>query len=508
MALSAVRLRPGSAVLVRRPVGGCRLEVGVLVVAAVLGAVATTYLAVAGPNVGIHLLGEHLWFFGSSSAPPPNVGRWSAVALNNIALGVFAGAWLLVGLVVRRAGVSARVLLVVGTVWSIPLVIAPPLFSPDAFTYTALGAALNHGVDLYQFGPGAAGPIAAIRGAEPSWLNTPSAYGPLFLDLMGALSRLLGEHMLQVLVALRLLTLAAVGVLAMLLTRLARLHERGVVRALWLGVLNPLVLLSAVSANHNDTLMMVLLVAGLFLAVRGHPLLGIVVCIAAADIKVTALAGAAVIGVDYALRQRGWPARARALAGSGLLAVGAFVVSVQLSGRGWGWLHTLSIPGQAFEPVTPMTAIAFTLNAQAPPTGIVLALGSAVCAVVILGLLTRLPSWGLIRVTAWVMLTLVFFSPVVWGWYLLWPVLLFAATAGRREAQLIVVLSVTLLFNTLPGGQETLQLLGRRPAGDQLTLVLLTALILYFALSAVVRRLGTQHRIRPKPPEVGAAVPP
>jgi len=70
-----------------------------------------------------------------------------------------------------------------------------------------------------------------------------------------------------------------------------------------------------------------------------------------------------------------------------------------------------------------------------------------------------------------------------------------------------VVLSVALLFNTLPGGQETLQLLGRRPAGDQLTLVLLTALILYFALPAVIRRLGTQHRIRPRPPEVGAAVP-
>jgi len=125
LALGAVRLRSCSAVLGRRPVGGRRLEVGVIVVAAVLGAVATTYLAVAGPNVGIHLLGEHLWFFGSSSAPPPRVGRWSAVALNDVALGAFAVAWLLVGLVVRRAGVSARALLLMGAVWSIPLVIAP-----------------------------------------------------------------------------------------------------------------------------------------------------------------------------------------------------------------------------------------------------------------------------------------------------------------------------------------------------------------------------------------------
>ncbi len=507
MALSAVRLRPGSAVLVRRPVDGRRLEVGMLVVAAVLGFLATAYLAVAGPNLGIHLRAGHLWFYGSSTAPPLSLGRWSAVALNNIALGMFAGAWLLVGLVVRRAGVSARVLLVVGAVWSIPLVIAPPLFSPDAYTYAALGAALNHGVDPYQFGPGAAGPISAVRGVEPFWLNTPSPYGPLFLDLMGGLSRLLGEHMLQVLVALRLLTLAAVGVLAMLLTRLARLHGRGVVRALWLGVLNPLVLLSAVSANHNDTLMMVLLVAGLFLAVRGHPLLGIVVCAVAADIKVVALAGAAVIGVDYALRQRGWAARARALAVSGLLAVGAFVAFVQLSGRGWEWVHTLSIPGQASEPLTPLTAIAFALNARTPPTTTVLLLGSVVCAGVIVGLVTRLPSWGLVRVTAWVMLTLVVFSPVVWAWYLLWPVLLFAATAGRREAQLVVVVSVAMLFTTQPGGHEAVLLLGR-PTGDRVTLVGLTTLVLYFAVPAAVRRLGTQHRVRPRPPEVGAAFPP
>ncbi len=78
------------------------------VVGAVLGVLATGYLAVAGPNVGIHLQGNHIWFYGSSGAPPPRVGRFSAVALNNMALGVFAVAWLMVGLVVRRGGVAVR----------------------------------------------------------------------------------------------------------------------------------------------------------------------------------------------------------------------------------------------------------------------------------------------------------------------------------------------------------------------------------------------------------------
>ncbi len=484
-----------------RPLGGRPLEVGMFVVGAVLGVLATVYLAVAGPNVGIHLQGDHIWFYGSSGAPPPRVGRFSAVALNNMALGVFALAWLMVGLVVRRGGVAVRALLVVGAVWSVPLVIAPPLFSPDALTYTALGAALNHGVDLYQIGPGAAGQIAAVRGAEPSWLYTPSPYGPLFLDLMGGLSRLLGEHMLAVFVALRLLTLVGLGAIAVMVARLARWHGRGVGRALWLGVLNPLVLISAVSANHNDTLMMVVVLGGLFLAMRGHPLLGIVVCVVAAGIKVVALAGAAVIGVDYALRRCGWSAQARALAVSGLLAVGGFVASVQLYGRGWGWVRTLSIPGAAHEPLAPMTAIADVLNPATPPTHLVGLVGSVVCAAVIVGLLTRLPSWGLVRVAAWVMLALVVFSPVVWAWYLLWPVLLFAAIAGRREAQMLVVVSIGMLFTTLPGGQATLLLLGR-PAGDQVMLVGITVLVLFFAVPAALRRLGPRPPHQPNEPSL------
>jgi len=247
--------------------------------------------------------------------------------------------------------------------------------------------------------------------------------------------------------------------------------------------------------------MMVVVLGGLFLAVRGHPLLGIVVCVVAAGIKVVALAGAAVIGVDYALRRCGWSAQARALAVSGLLAVGGFVASVQLYGRGWGWVRTLSIPGAAHEPLAPMTAIADVLNPATPPTHLVGLVGSVVCAAVIVGLLTRLPSWGLVRVAAWVMLALVVFSPVVWAWYLLWPVLLFAAITGRRETQMLVVVSIGMLFTMLPGGQATLLLLGR-PAGDQVMLVGITVLVLFFAVPAALRRLGPRPPHQPNEPSL------
>ncbi len=56
-------------------------------------------------------------------------------------------------------------------------------------------------------------------------------------------------------------------------------------------LLNPLVVLTLVGGAHNDGLMMALLVAGLALAVRKHPVWGIVVCALAASIKAPAALG-------------------------------------------------------------------------------------------------------------------------------------------------------------------------------------------------------------------------
>ena len=213
-----------------------------------------------------------------------------------------------------RRGIRARWLLVLGLVWSVPLVIGPPLFTADPWFYTAIGNGVQLGVDPFEQGPGVLGDIEAVRGAEEFWRFSPTPYSPPFVALLSGLSWLLGQDVLAQLVAIRVLCVAAWAVCAVVVCRIARHLGGSPAVAMWLGAINPLVLLHLVSGAHNDALMLGLLLPGLLLALKGRPLLGILLCVAAAGIKATALIVVLVIGVDWARRQTTWPARLRALA--------------------------------------------------------------------------------------------------------------------------------------------------------------------------------------------------
>ena len=448
-----------------------RVRAVILVLAGLLGTASTAYLAIAGRRVGITLVAAHLWFFGDVDTPPAQLAPPALLVRTELALGALAIAWLLAGLAMRH-GASARSLTVVGVLWAIPLLLGPPLFSSDAYAYTAIGAAVHHGVDPYSAGPGAAGDIPAVRGSEMFWRYSPTPYSPPFTALLAGLSALFHEHLLQVLVAFRVLCLGAWVSLFPLVRSLARRCGRSPATAVWLAVINPLMLINALSANHNDVLMLALVAAGILLALADRPLQGVLCCVAAAGIKVVALGIVLVIGVDRARRAATTAGRVRALALTGLLGAGAFALSVQLSGYGWGWLRTLSVPGKAIEPLAPLTAVAMTLDAAEPPLASVRRIGIFAGAILCLLLLTRLGRWGLPRVCAWILMVVIAAGPVVWPWYLLWPFTLFAVAGGRKERVLVVVGSVSLLFVTLPGGFPALHLLGR-PRADHLVLLCL-----------------------------------
>jgi alpha-1,6-mannosyltransferase len=439
--------------------------------------VGTGRLALAGRAVGSGLSAPGLWFYDTPAqvlGADPDVA--SALVAPFTAVAVWAAGWLVAGLA-RRRGASVRSLLAVGTVWTLPLLLAPPLFSPDVYAYTAIGAAIQHGVDPYLHGPGAAGDIAAVRGAEPFWRDSPTPYGPPFLALLSLLSRLFDEDLLSVLLALRVLSVAAMVTLAFSVVGLARRWGVDPARAVWLGVVNPLVLVHAVSANHNDVLMLALVLPGLLLASSGRPLWGAVLCGAAAGIKVTALVVVLAIGVEHARRQRGWWRRLRALLAAGVVGTGTFVVLAEAAGYGWGWLANLSVPGRAVVPLTPSTALAIAVDAGHPPLHAVRLVVSGVGAILCLLLLTALPRWGLARVTGWLLLVVVAVGPVVWPWYLMAPIMVFATSGERRERQVVVLLSVVMLFVLFPGGRPTLVLLGS-PQAEWLVLGALAALLL------------------------------
>ena len=465
----------------------------ILVLSALLGTAATTYLAAAGQSLGGHLDAPDLWLYDDPpSLSPETLGYEAARSWSAAALGLLALAWLLSGLAVRR-GVAVKWLLLVGALWSVPLLIGPPLFTADPWFYTAIGASVQNGVDPFQYGPGVLGDVEVVRGAERFWRFSPTPYSPPFVSLLSGLSGLFDQDLVSVLVAVRVLCVASWAVCALIVCRIAARLGGSPAVAMWLGGINPLVLVHLVSGNHNDALMLALLLPGLLLALYDRPLLGILLCVAGAGIKATALIAVLVIGVDWAQRQDGWPARLRALALAGGLGAGAFALSVQLTGWGWTFLDNLDTPGKALEAMTPTTALAFALDVDDPPIDGARQAGVVVSVVLGLLFLTRLRRWGLVRVTSWIALTVILTGSVVWPWYFVWPTLLFAAAGVAAERVLVVVWSVVLLFTVLPGGHSVTDLY-ERPLVDQIVLGVVGAAVLAGLVHVLVAR-----RRRPRP---------
>ena len=149
----------------------------------------------------------------------------------------------------------------------------------------------------------------------------------------------------------RVLALCGVALIVWALPRLARRCDLDAGLALWLGAANPLVLFHLVSGIHNEGLMIGLMLAGLELGLRApggrtscstRDLLGAVVIVAAAAVKLPALL-ALVSSGWRAARRRDGRVRDVGVVAALLSAVAAavFVVLGVGSGLGFGWTGTL-----------------------------------------------------------------------------------------------------------------------------------------------------------------------
>lgn len=415
----------------------------------VLGLAGTAFLALGGETAGALPVRELL-------APS---SLHAALGLVGVYFGVvlLIAAWLLLGRLVRSADPpSPRALLAVLAVWAAPLLIAPPLFSRDVYSYLAQGAMVDAHMDVYTHGPALLGGPLADEVA-PLWRHTAAPYGPVFLGVAKVLSALTRGEIPAGLFGMRLVALLGVALMAAALPRLARHSGADPAAALWLGALNPLVLLHLVAGAHNDAIMLGLLGVGLVAALGRWPVLGAVLVTLAALVKAPAVLGLAAV-VVLQVRAGRRPAQA---VGTTVLAAGATTVAATAAaGTGYGWIGALDTPVSAHNWALTsilgratgalLERVGSDLAPLAVPVWHALGLVAAVTAVLVIWIRLRpRPVYALGLSLA----AVAALGPAIRPWYALWGLFLIAAAAPSTSVRhRVAAVTGVLALSVLPSG--------------------------------------------------------
>jgi hypothetical protein len=243
--------------------------------------------------------------------------------------------------------------------WSLPLLLAPPLFSRDAYSYAGQGRIVHIGLDPYRYGPAAIAEQYS-QNVDPMWLYTPAPYGPLQLQIQHLIVDIAGpNHPYAAAVAMRLPALVGVALIAFLLPRIASRFGYDVGLTTWFAVLNPLVVMHLVGGAHNDALMLGLMVLGIYLAIEKRPWLAAVAIAVAGAVKAPGLVAILLVAALEARRRRGRvptvPEVFREVTRIGGACVAAFLAITIACGLGLGWLGALGVPGVVRSVLSPVT---------------------------------------------------------------------------------------------------------------------------------------------------------
>ena len=407
----------------------------------------------------------------------------AALACSATGIGLLVLCWFLIGRLAvpgRPRRLSRRQLNATLAMWAVPLMVVPPVFSRDVYSYLAVGQMMVQGDNPYASGPydtlGDADPFA--HQVDARWQHTASPYGPAFLLIARGVVTVVGDHVVLGVLVQRLVEVLGVALIVWALPRLARRLGLDPVSALWLGALNPLVLFHLIAGGHNEALMIGAMLAGLVLALptpgavtrwrSGPPgvVAGTMLITVAVGIKITAALALAFLVVALARRSGGrWRDLIRWAAGIGTVAAVTFALLTLAAGMGFGWIGALGAPGS----VRSFLSVSTSLGVGAGQLGLLLGLGdhtqSAIDVLQPVGtglglLIAAVVLWRCWR-HGWEPLfglgigmgAVVLLSPVIQPWYLLWAALpLAAATADPRVRRVAVWLTAVFSVIIMPNG--------------------------------------------------------
>jgi alpha-1,6-mannosyltransferase len=460
----------------RRPVGesdGRALAAGELAAMARVrrfGAVGTVMMAIGALGAGARPVVQDP-VFGVRLLNLPS--RIQTVALTMTVTGVviMVLAWLMLGrYVLRPRCMQTSELYRTLWLWMAPLLLAPPMYSKDVYSYLAQSQIARQGGDPYRVGPvqGLGLDHVLTMSVPTIWRDTPAPYGSLFLWIGEGFAKITGEDIVWGVFCHRLIALTGLMLILWALPRLARRSDVAVVSAVWLGALNPLLLMHLIAGIHNEALMIGLMLAGMELALAGVEragpvvpwllLAGTVLIALSAQIKLPSLLALGFVGMALA-RRRGATLKAVVVSAVGLGAVAGVVIAVvgTVSGLGFGWLFTLGTANIIRSWMSPPTLLALATG----EVGRLLGLGDHTSAVLSL---TRgvgvLAGVAVVLALLWAVLrgrldavggpgvalgATVLLSPVSHPWYLLWTIVPLAAWVTRRSVRRVAVGATALI---------------------------------------------------------------
>jgi alpha-1,6-mannosyltransferase len=392
----------------------------------------------------------------------------SVVIYTGLALMVWA--WVRLGRDVLARRTGGRAVLTVSAVWVLPMLVTPPLFTRDPYSYLAQGALPLAGFDPYVFGPDAMGGFLTDN-VHFFWQDTPAPYGPLFILLAQGVVLLTGNNVLLGVILMRLSLVTGVLLMIAVLPALTRRLGGRPAVALWIAVANPVMIVHMIGGVHNDLLVVGLLPLAALLALRDRFVAAVAVASLAMAVKASAGLILPFLVLVWAARLTGgfWSRLVRAGVPSVLVYLVVFGGCTWLSGFGLGWLPALSAPsmivnwlswstgaGQAAAAVAGM--FAEDLNQQAF-VEVARAIGGGVLALVIAALWWRARVGGAAAISsaAVAMAFAAVLSPTTLPWYLSWGFCLLAMAAwSTRGLQWVVAGSVWLMIVYFPNGETAL----------------------------------------------------
>jgi alpha-1,6-mannosyltransferase len=375
------------------------------------------------------------------------VGRMIGLAVVLLGLGVLAAQWLSLCRHVALAEGEERddaVNLVrhAAIVWSAPLVLAPPLFSRDGWSYAAQGMLAHLGISPYEYGPGVLhGPV--VEAVDPRWMDTATPYGPVPLAFGDFAAGLTGNPWVLA-VCHRMVALVGLALLAWALPRLASWTGVNPALASAVVLVSPLMLANGVGGLHNDLLMVGLMAAALVVGAERGWAAGAVVGALAAAVKVPG----GLVCIEISLVSLPVAAtllqRVRRLTSVAAVSLGTLFALGLLSGLGSGWVRGLTVPATVTTPLS-VTTLADNLVGG---TGALRSVGTLVSAVVVVAVALRWRTGNrahALQAVALVTGLTVLLGPVVHLWYLLW-VVPFLAVLRLSQIALVSMLAGSTIF--------------------------------------------------------------